>query len=125
MALIRFAAAAALAFTLTVPAAGQSALAVTITVWSFGFAPRPIHLSAGRPVTLTFVNRSNSSHDFVARAFFANSRILAGDAMQGMVDLRGGETRTVTLVPRAGNYPVHCSHFFHKQLGMSDTIIVD
>ena len=29
------------------------------------------------------------------------------------------------LIPRAGLYHAHCSHFFHKQLGMSDQIIVD
>ena len=82
-------------------------------------------MRAGQPVTLTFVNRSGSSHDFVARAFFASSRILSGDVMGGMVDLRGGETRSVRLIPRAGSYSVHCSHFFHKQLGMSDRIIVN
>lgn len=110
-----------LAFSTAVPAqpAGQ-----TILVWSFGFAPRPIYLRAGQPVTLTFVNRSGSSHDFVARTFFANSRILSGDVMGGMVDLRGGESKSVRLIPRAGSYGAHCSHFFHEQLGMSDRIFV-
>lgn len=110
-----------LASSAAVPAqpAGQ-----TILVWSFGFAPHPIYLRAGQPVTLTFVNRSGSSHDFVARTFFANSRILSGDVMEGMVDLRGGESKSVRLIPRAGSYGVHCSHFFHKQLGMIDQIIV-
>jgi plastocyanin len=28
------------------------------------------------------------------------------------------------LIPRAGTYHAHCSHFMHKQLGMSDTIVV-
>ena len=42
-----------------------------------------------------------------------------------MVDLRGGETKRVTLVPRAGTYSVHCSHFLHKQFGMTDRIIVN
>ena len=131
----RLAAMAALSLVSVTPAAAQPA-AVTIYVWSFSYAPRPIYLRAGRPVTLTFVNRSGSSHDFVARSFFANSRIMSGmgmgsgmgggmgKAMNGMVDLRGGETKRVTLVPRAGTYPVHCSHFMHKQLGMSDVIVV-
>ena len=51
----RFAAAAALSLALTGAAAAQPA-AVTIKVWNFGFGPAPIHLAAGRPVTLTFVN---------------------------------------------------------------------
>src|SRR6476659_2826257 len=101
------------------PAAAQPASQV-ITVYSFGFAPRPIHLAAGRPVTLTFVNRAGSGHDFTARAFFARSQILSGSAPAGEVELGGGQTRSITLIPRAGTYPAHCGHFMHKQLGMSD-----
>ena len=124
MTLSRFAAIAALSLALGAPVTAQPA-GQTIIMWSFGFSPKPLLLAAGRPVTLTFVNRSGSSHDFVARTFFANSRILAGDVMEGMVDLRGGETKSVRLIPRAGSYSAHCSHFFHKQFGMSDVIIVN
>jgi plastocyanin len=119
----RLVAVVALSIALGAPAPAQPA-SQTILVWSYGFSPRPIYLRAGQPVTLTFVNRSGSSHDFVARTFFGNSRILSGDAREGEIDLRGGETKTVRLVPRAGTYSAHCSHFFHKQLGMSDQIIV-
>jgi plastocyanin len=122
MTLSRFA--AALALMLPAPAAAQPTT-MTITMWSFGFAPNPIYLRAGQPVTLTFVNRSGSSHDFVAGPFFANSQILAGDAMQGMVDLRGHETKTVRLIPRRGTYRAHCSHFMHSMFGMKDTIVVN
>ena len=120
----RIAAIAALSLLSVAPAAAQPA-AVTIAMWSYDFAPRPIHLRAGAPVTLTFVNRSGSSPDFTAKAFFANSRITAGSAAEGEVELRGGETTSVTLVPRAGSYHAHCSHFLHKQFGMSDMIIVN
>lgn len=120
---LRFAAAAALSFVLGAPIAAQPA-GRTILVWSFGFSPRPLQLAAGRPVTLTFVNRSGSSHDFTAKDFFASSRILAGDAADGEVELKPYETKTVTLVPRAGAYSAHCSHFMHSMLGMSDRIIV-
>ena len=121
---LRFVAAAALSLTLFAPAAAQPAQ-LRIDVWSFGFAPRPIHLRAGQPVTLTFVNRSGSSHDFSAPAFFANARILSGSPEDGEVDLPGHAVRTITLVPRAGNYRAHCSHFMHKQMGMQDAILVD
>jgi plastocyanin len=126
MSLSRLAAAAVLSIVAASPATTQPALQpVTITVWSFGFAPRPIHLAAGRPVTLTFVNRSGSSHDFTAGAFFAASSISAGTAADGEIELGPHETKSITLVPRAGVYPAHCSHFFHKQLGMNDEIIVN
>jgi plastocyanin len=119
----RLAAIAALSLVSVTPAAAEPA-AVTVYVWSYDFAPRPINLRAGQPVSLTFVNRSGSSHDFTAHSFFANSRITAGEAHEGEIELKGHETKTVTLIPRAGTYHAHCSHFMHKQLGMSDTIVV-
>ena len=120
----RVAVAAGVSLAFSVPAAAQPA-AQTIYLWSYNFSPRPIHLAAGRPVTLTFVNRSGSSHDFTAKTFFATSRIVRGDAADGEIELKPYQTKSVTLSPRAGSYGAHCSHFFHKQLGMSDQIIVN
>lgn len=110
-----------LAFAPTVTA---QPVAQTIYLWSFDYAPKPIHLRAGQPVTLTFVNRSGAGHDFTARRFFASSRILNGKPPGGQIELRPGETKSVTLIPSAGVYKVHCGHFLHKQFGMTDVIIV-
>ena len=121
---IRPAALAALSLMLVAPAQAQPA-GQTILVWSYGFSPRPLHLAAGQPVTLTFVNRSGSGHDFTAQRFFASSTITAGAAPGGEIDLAPHETRSVTLIPRAGTYAAHCSHFLHTQMGMSDQIVVD
>lgn len=119
----RLAAVAALSCLAGIPAAAQPA-AQTIILYSHGYAPNVIQLRAGRPATLTFVNRSGKGHDFTAPAFFAGSRILSGRVHGGEVGMGPGQSRTVTLVPRAGRYKVHCSHFLHKQLGMKATIIV-
>ena len=118
------AAAAALFFLIAVPAAAQPAQQVVVQVWSFGFGPQPIRLAAGKPVTLTFANQSGSSHDFTAPGFFQHARILSGAAPGDMVDLRPHETKTITLIPAAGTYQAHCSHFLHKQMGMTDSIEV-
>ena len=99
--------------------------AVTIGVFSFGFTPKPIQLHAGQPVTLTFVNQSGSGHDFTAPTFFASSMISAGAAPGGKIPLAGHETKSITLVPRAGTYAAHCSHFLHSSMGMTDQIIVN
>jgi plastocyanin len=99
--------------------------AQTIDVQSFSYRPAPIHLRAGQPVTLTFVNRSDSSHGFTAKSFFASATITDGAAPDGEIDLKGHETKRVTLVPHAGTYHAHCSHFMHKQMGMSTTIVVN
>jgi plastocyanin len=117
--------AAALAMiAIAMPAHAQPALQ-TIDVWSFGFGPKPLRLRAGQPVTLNFVNRSGSSHDFTAHSFFANARIVSGAAPDGEIDLPGHATRSITLIPRAGSYNAHCSHFLHKQMGMQEEILVD
>src|SRR6476659_1180974 len=117
--------AAALAMiAIAMPAHAQPALQ-TIDVWSFGFGPKPLRLRAGQPVTLSFVNASGSSHDFTAHSFFANAHVVSGSAPDGEIDLKPHETRTITLVPRAGTYKAHCSHFMHKQMGMQDDIVVD
>ena len=122
---VRLFALATLAAVSVVPATAQPAAAsVQVRVWSYGFAPNPIHLAAGQSVTLQFVNQSGSSHDFSAHRFFASSRIVGGAAPEGEIELRGHETKTVTLIPRAGTYPAHCSHFMHEQLGMRDEIVV-
>lgn len=124
MALLRLPAAAALSLLLAAPAATQPAQLV-VQIWSFGFAPNPIHLVAGKPVTMTFTNRSGSSHDFKAPGFFQHSTIISG-AMDGdEVDLHPHETKTITLVPSAGTYHAHCSHFLHEQMGMTDQIVVE
>jgi plastocyanin len=120
----RLAAAAALSLLFSVPTAA-SPPGQTIVMWSFGFAPNPIRLAAGQPITLTFQNRSGSSHDFTAKQFFASSRITSGAAPEGEIELKPHETKSLTLIPRAGTYKAHCTHFFHEPLGMSDTILVN
>ena len=119
------AAAATLSFLILAPAAAQGPAQLTVAVASFSFGPKPIHLKAGQPVTLTFVNNAGTSHDFTAKEFFAASTIGAGAAPGGKIDLAGHETKSITLTPRAGSYPAHCSHFLHASMGMTDTIIVD
>ena len=120
---VRHAAIAALSLALATAAVAQPA-AQTIDLANFSFSPKPIQLAAGQPVTLTFVNRSGSGHDFTAKAFFASSRILAGSAPGGKIEFGGGETKSITLVPSAGTYEVHCSHFLHSSFGMTDQIVV-
>jgi plastocyanin len=105
-------------------AAAVPAPAMTITLYSYGYNPEPIVLAAGRPVTLTFVNRSRHGHDFTAKRFFASSRILSGSAPAGEIELPGGQARSVTLVPAAGRYAVHCGHPFHALMGMKADIVV-
>jgi len=124
MSFSRLASAAFLSVLAASPAAAQPQ-AITISVFSFGFTPKPIHLRAGQPVTLTFVNQSSHGHDFTAPEFFAASAVSAGAAPGGRIPLAGNQTKSITLTPRAGTYPAHCSHFLHSSMGMTDQIVVN
>ena len=96
---------------------------LTINVASYSFTPNPIQLVAGKPVTLTIVNQSGKGHDFTAKEFFAASAITKGAAPDGKVELAPHETKSITLTPRPGTYPVHCSHFLHASMGMKAEIV--
>jgi len=124
MPLSRLFAAAALALTFSAPAVAQPA-AQTIQLYSFGFTPNAIHLTAGRPVTLNFVNSAGGGHNFSAPSFFAAATITSGSAPNGLVELGARQSRSITLVPRAGRYKVRCTHFLHQQMGMSGQILVN
>ena len=117
------------AFTLALGLAASASAAPTpiqhVELRSYAYNPAPIHLKAGQPVTLHFMNQAGKSHDFTARRFFAASKILSGSAPNGEVELKPGTTAAITLIPAAGKYKVHCSHPFHKQLGMRAKIIVE
>ena len=125
MAAPRLLAAASLLAAAAAAPASPTIPQLTIDVRNFAFAPTPIHLAAGKPVTLTFVNRSGSNHDFTAARFFASAEIRAGAAPGGAVELPPHAVRSVTLVPRAGRYKAHCSHLGHALFGMKDVIVVD
>ena len=126
----RFACAALLAgATLALPASQTSAQTrrptVSITLGSHYYQPNPIYLAGGVPTRLIFMNRSGKTHDFKAPQFFARSRVLAGSAPGGEVELRKGRGTVIDIIPARGRYRVHCSQPFHAMLGMTGTIIVN
>ncbi|HEX8125447.1 MAG TPA: cupredoxin domain-containing protein [Allosphingosinicella sp.] len=101
---------------------------VEVRLSSFDFTPSTLHLKAGRPVVLHLVNSGSGGHDFTAPAFFAAARVRPRDRAstgKGRIDLRGGQSVDVALVPNAGTYPLKCSHAFHKTFGMAGRIVVD
>lgn len=97
---------------------------VEVNLSSFDFTPSTLHLRAGRPVVLHLVNTGSGGHDFTAPAFFAAAR-MRNSAGKGSIEVRGHQSVDIALVPRAGNYPLKCSHAFHKAFGMTGRIVVD
>jgi uncharacterized cupredoxin-like copper-binding protein len=121
------------ALAAAVPTAAQGpdwahAPKVEVQLASFSYAPRSIHLRAGRPVLLHLVNTASGGHDFTAPAFFAAGQLRPQDrglVEDGGIELSGKQVRDVYLVPKAGRYSLKCSHSFHKMFGMSGEIVVD
>lgn len=105
--------------------AGAEAVEVRLT--NFDFAPPRLDLTAGRPYVLRIVNAASGGHDFTASEFFAVARVAPEDAARigsGQVELDGGETASIRLVPTAGEYKLVCTHFGHAALGITGKIVV-
>ena len=109
----------------TSSATAQPATSVAINLSNFNIAPATIHLAAGQPVRLVFTNGSGGGHDFTAPDFFAHASGVSGPVAHGEVELAGHATAIVTLTPARGSYKAKCTHFAHKMMGMSATIVVD
>ena len=64
------------------------------------------------------------------RPRFHRTRLLCRCAhrLRSSAERRGGteaaETKTVTLIPQAGTYQAHCSHFMHATMGMHTQVVV-
>ena len=98
---------------------------VTVRLSNFDFDPSTIRLAAGVPVTLRLTSRGG--HDFSAPAFFAAARLhpdTAARVRRGKVEVGGGETVELRLVPAAGRYRLRCTHFLHSTFGMNGEIVV-
>ena len=95
---------------------------------NFDFNPREIRLRAGRPYTLVLANVGSGGHDFAAPEFFAAAQVRASDAAMvasGKIEVAGGTSEQVHLVPAAGEYDLVCTHTGHALLGMKGRIIVE
>ena len=111
------------------PAPDWSGAAKTeVALASFKYTPRTIRIRAGQPVVLHLVNVASGGHDFSAPEFFAAAQLRAADraaVRDGRVELRGGASRDIGLVAKAGRYRLRCTHTFHKTLGMTGEIVVE
>jgi plastocyanin len=109
-----------IAFMIPLTVAADAPPRVEITLANFKFAPELIRLKAGQSVTLHFVNQGSGGHNFAAPEFFAGVAGVKG----GKIELGKGESRDVTMTPRAGTYAVRCTHFLHTSFGMKGSIVV-
>ena len=120
-----------LLFAFAGPAAAQEWLRAPeydVLLSSYDIVPETIHLKAGEPVRLRFVNNSQQSHDFSAKGFFRSAQMRREDAelvRGGTLRVEPLSTRTIALVPRAGRYRAGSRNIIHRLLGFTGTILVE
>jgi plastocyanin len=101
---------------------------ISITLTDYAFTPGTLDLKAGVTYRLHFINSGSKDHNFDAPEFFAASKIAPEDeakVKKGLVALEDGQAVDVTVTPdKPGTFPVECTHFMHKMMGMHGNIIV-
>jgi plastocyanin len=115
---------APLLFVLTAAApAGQR---VDVALSNFAFTPATIELTHGQSYVLHL--SSKGGHSFAARAFFAAATMAPADRARitdGKIELEGGENVDIRFTaPKAGVYPIKCTHFLHAGFGMTGKFVV-
>jgi uncharacterized cupredoxin-like copper-binding protein len=106
----------------------QTAAPISITLTNYAITPSALQLNAGVTYHLHFVNTGSKDHNFSAPEFFAASEIASEDQTKvekGLVSLGSGQSIDITVTPaKPGTFPVECTHFMHKMMGMHGNIVV-
>ena len=109
-------------------ALAQAPTPIAITLSNYAFSPGTLNMQAGATYQLHFTNSGSRDHNFSAPAFFASAQIAADDqakVQKGSVEVGSGQSVDITVTAgQAGTFPVECTHFMHKSMGMHGSIIV-
>ena len=109
-------------------AMAQTVTPISITLSNYAFTPSALNLKAGITYQLHFINSGSKDHNFSAPEFFAAAQVAPEDQAKvekGLVALEKGQAVDITVTPgRAGTFPVECTHFMHKMMGMHGNIVV-
>jgi plastocyanin len=109
-------------------ASAQTAVPISITLTNYAFTPSTLDLKAGVTYHMHFINAGSKDHNFDAPEFFAAAKIAPEDEAKvekGLVALDGGQSVDITVTPDyPGTFPVECTHFMHKMMGMRGNITV-
>ncbi len=91
------------------------------------FTPQIVRMKAGQPTRLLLINRDRTEHDFYAPTFFGAARMDPRDVgalSKNRVNVRSGDTRVITVTPRAGHYDVKSTKALDVASGMQGQILV-
>ena len=109
-------------------ALAQTATPISITLTNYAFTPSALNLKAGVTYHIHLINNGSKDHNFSAPEFFAASQIAPEDGAKiakGIVALDSGQSVDITVTPdHPGTFPIECTHFMHKMMGMHGNIVV-
>jgi len=113
----------ALALTAAAPPPEQR---IDIALSNFKFTPSTIALVHGQSYVLHLT--SSGRHSFAAKDFFAAATMPAADRAKirdGKIELDSKNAIDVHFTaPRAGSYPIKCTHLLHASFGMTGKFVV-
>jgi plastocyanin len=113
----------ALALLAAGPASEQR---IDVALSNFKFAPSTIALVHGQSYVLHLT--SSGGHSFAAKEFFAAAAMPAADRAKlkdGKVELDSDTAIDLHFTaPKAGTYPIKCTHLLHASFGMTGKFVV-
>jgi len=114
----------ALALLAAAPAAPEQRIDVALS--NFKFTPSTIALVHGQSYVLHLT--SSGGHSFAAKDFFAAATMPAADRAKlkdGKIELDSDHAVDLHFTaPRAGSYPIKCTHLLHASFGMTGKFVV-
>lgn len=114
----------ALALLAAAPAAPEQRIDVALS--NFKFTPSTIALVHGQSYVLHLT--SSGGHSFAAKDFFAAAAMPAADRAKlkdGKIELDSDSAVDLHFTaPRAGSYPIKCTHLLHASFGMTGKFVV-
>jgi len=117
---------ALLALALLAAAPAPAEQRVDIALSNFKFTPNRIALVHGQSYVLHLT--SSGGHSFAAKEFFAAATMPAADralVKDGKVELNSSKAVDLHFTaPKAGSYPIKCTHLLHASFGMTGVFVV-
>jgi uncharacterized cupredoxin-like copper-binding protein len=104
---------------------------IDLVLSEFAITPSHVRLRTDHAYRLHLENRGSSGHSLSAPEFFRAAAPREGpgaaDATSsGGIEVAPGASKDIYLrPPRAGTFPMECSHFLHPSFGMSGDIVVE
>ncbi|NYT40529.1 copper-binding protein [Sphingomonas sp. R-74633] len=113
----------ALALLAAAPASEQR---IDVALSNFKFTPSRIALVHGQSYVLHLT--SSGGHSFAAKEFFAAAAMPAADRAKvkdGKIELDSESAVDLHFTaPKAGTYPIKCTHLLHASFGMTGNFVV-